>query len=195
VLENDDAGHSRNEERAKGRNPTTPEKSDGRREDKGYHRGEPVNIAILPDDQGILLQIRYIVVGRRRIEFKQEPPDMGVEESLGDAIRIVFVVNVFMVTAMFARPEKHRVLKCRGAKNQCEEPHQPMRLKGPMREKSVVPDRDRKSAGKKHYEKQDDLERIQAEKPEVGRDCSDRQKQSTDQERTDQPIDFLEWDP
>lgn len=29
-------------------------------------------------------------------------------------------------------PEKHGVLKCRGAEDQGEEPHQPMRLKRPM---------------------------------------------------------------
>jgi hypothetical protein len=64
-----------------------------------------------------------------------------------------------------------------------------------MGEKPVIPDGDRESAGKEHDGKQDDLERIQAEKPEINRHRSDRQKQSADQEGTYKPIDFFERDP
>jgi hypothetical protein len=76
-----------------------------------------------------------------------------------------------MVTAMFARPEEHRVLKRRSAKDQRKQSHQPMRLKCPMREKTVVPDGDREPTGKKHYEKEDDLEGVQPEKPEINGYC------------------------
>ena len=91
------------------------------------------------------------------------------------------MVNMFMVTAMFAGPEEHRVLKGRRTKDQREKPYDPVGLEAPMREKPVIADRDREAAGKKHHEKEDDLEGIQTEKPEINRDCGNCQKQCADQ--------------
>ena len=50
-----------------------------------------------------------------------------------------------------------------------------------MREKSVVPERDRESARTKHREEECDLKPVDAEKPKVQGHCRDRQKQSADQ--------------
>jgi hypothetical protein len=88
---------------------------------------------------------------------------------------------MFMVTAMFAGPEEHRVLKGRRTKYQREKPYDPVGLEAPMREKPVIPDGDREAAGKKHYQKEDDLEGIQTEKPEISGHCGHCQKQSADQ--------------
>ena len=89
---------------------------------------------------------------------------------------------MFMMVAVFARPEKYGVLKCGRAEDQGKEPHQPVRLKSPMGEQPVIPGRDGKSARKKHHEKKPDLECVQAEEPEISRHGGDRQKQSADQE-------------
>src|ERR1700736_3702800 len=62
-----------------------------------------------------------------------------------------------------------------------------------MREKSVVPERDRESARSKHREEKCDLEPVDAKKPQVQGHGRDRQEQSADQKCTNQPIDSEEW--
>ena len=99
-----------------------------------------------------------------------------------------------MMAAMFAGPQEHGVLKCCRTENQCEKAHYPVGLESSMGEKPVIPDRDGKSAGKKHHEKEHGLEGVQAEKPEINGHRGDRQKQSADKKGADQPINFLEGD-
>ena len=91
------------------------------------------------------------------------------------------MVNMFMVTAMFAGPEEHRVLKGRRTKYQREKPYDPVGLEAPMREKPVIPDGDGKSAGKEHHEKEYGLEHVQTKKPKINGHCGDCQKQRADQ--------------
>jgi hypothetical protein len=50
-----------------------------------------------------------------------------------------------------------------------------------MREKSVVPERDRESARNKHHEKKCDLKPIDAKKPKIQGHGRDRQEQGADQ--------------
>jgi hypothetical protein len=42
------------------------------------------------------------------------------------------MIHMFMVTSVFARPEKHGVFEGRRAKDQSRETHYPMSLKGPV---------------------------------------------------------------
>jgi hypothetical protein len=50
-----------------------------------------------------------------------------------------------------------------------------------MREKAMVPERDRESARSKHREEKCDLEPVDAKKPQVQGHGRDRQEQSADQ--------------
>jgi hypothetical protein len=53
---------------------------------------------------------------------------MGVKETFGDTIRIVIVIHMLMVAAVFAGPKEYRILKRSGSKNNREEPHNPVGL-------------------------------------------------------------------
>ena len=53
---------------------------------------------------------------------------MRKKEPFGDTIRIVIVIDVLVVAAMFARPEEYGILKRSGSKNNREEPHNPVSL-------------------------------------------------------------------
>jgi hypothetical protein len=55
---------------------------------------------------------------------------VGVKQTFGNTIRIINVIHVLMVAAMFARPEEYGILKRSGSKNNREEPHNPMSLEG-----------------------------------------------------------------
>jgi len=106
---------------------------------------------------------------------------VGEKETLGDTIRVVIVIHMLMVTAMFAGPEEYGMLKRSGSKNNREEPHNPVRLEGQMREKSVVPERNRESERTKHRKEKCDLKPVDAKKTKVQRHSRDRQEQSADQ--------------
>jgi hypothetical protein len=53
---------------------------------------------------------------------------MGVKETFGDTIRIVIVIDVLVVAAMFAGPKEYGMLKRSRSENNCEEPHDPVGL-------------------------------------------------------------------
>jgi hypothetical protein len=61
-----------------------------------------------------------------------------------------------------------------------------------MREKPVVPERDRESARTKHREEKCDLKPVDAKKPKIQGHCRERQKQSADEKGANQPIDSVE---
>jgi len=70
VLENDNACDARDEKSAEGRRPTSPGEAEHRREQERDQRGDPVDVAMLPHDERILLQVRYIVERRERVDFE-----------------------------------------------------------------------------------------------------------------------------
>jgi len=84
---------------------------------------------MLPHDERILLQVRHIVERRWGVELKHEPADMSMEKTLADAVRVIVVIDIFVVIAMFASPEERRVFERRGAKDQRTETNDPVRLK------------------------------------------------------------------
>jgi hypothetical protein len=52
-------------------------------------------MAILPDDQLILLQVGDVVVRLLGIQLEDEPPDVGVEKTFRDAVGIIVVIDVY----------------------------------------------------------------------------------------------------
>jgi hypothetical protein len=53
---------------------------------------------------------------------------MGIKETLGDTIRIVIMVYMFVVAAMLTGPKKNGTLKCGSAEGDGKEPHDPVSL-------------------------------------------------------------------
>ena len=72
------------------------------------------------------------------MELEDQPPDVRVEEAFRDAVRVIIMIDMLMMTPMFARPHQNRVFKGSGAKNKCEQPDRPACLKGNVREKPVI---------------------------------------------------------
>src|ERR1700722_1395259 len=116
-----------------------------------------------------------------------------MEETLGDAVGILFMVNMLVMTAVFASPQKRGIFKSSCSKYQREKPHHPMPLECKMREKPVIADRDRKSAGAEHHREKHDLESVESEEKEVSRYGCKGKKQGPDKKRADKPVDFIEW--
>ncbi len=62
---------------------------------------------ILPNDELVALQIGDVVVGVVGVQFKDQPPDVGVEEAFCDTVRIVVMIDMLMVTAMLTGPHQN----------------------------------------------------------------------------------------
>ena len=70
---------------------------------------------MLPAHERVLLKVNHIVVGWLRAHFEQQPADVREEKSLADVVRILFMIDIFVVPAVFAAPHEGRVLKRRRA--------------------------------------------------------------------------------
>ena len=167
VLKDDDARHARDEKRAERRKPTTPAKAQDCGQHEGDQRADPMNIAMLPKDERILLQVGHVVERRERVEFEHQPADVSVKETFGDAIRIFIVIDMFVVSTMFAGPEEGRIFEGSCTENQREEPYRPVRLESEVGEEPMVTDRNGKSARGEHDKEKPDLEPINPEEVEV----------------------------
>ena len=53
---------------------------------------------------------------------------MGIKETFADTIRIVIMINMLVMAAMFAGPKKNGILKCGCAEDDGKEPHDPVSL-------------------------------------------------------------------
>src|SRR5438034_5146127 len=120
MLEHHNFRDATNEKTSQRAEPPIPEKTSQRRQTKAHQHREGVNMSMLPHHQRIFFQIGHIIERRLWPELKQQPADVSVEKTLGDVVRILVVIDMFMVTAMIARPHQDRILKRRGAEDQCE---------------------------------------------------------------------------
>jgi hypothetical protein len=53
---------------------------------------------------------------------------VGIKETFADTIRIVIVIHMLMMAAMFAGPQKNGILKCGSAEDDRKEPDNPVSL-------------------------------------------------------------------
>jgi hypothetical protein len=65
-----------------------------------------MNVAVLPHNKLVLLQIDNVVKGRRRLELEKQPPDVCLEKSFSNVVGVVLMIDMLVMRAMFTRPEK-----------------------------------------------------------------------------------------
>lgn len=192
MLQENDAGHAGDQESAERSLPTVPPKTENYRRDEANENGDPLNISILPADKLVPLQVGHVVVGLIRIQFENKPADVRVEKAFRDIIRVVVVIDMLMVAAMFARPHQDRVFKSGRAKQQSKKPDRPARLECDVRKKSMITNRDTEAARHKHREEKRDLEPIESKVVEIKGNTGQRDEQCADKERTRYPVDAVE---
>ncbi len=113
---------------------------------------------------------------------------MGVEKTFADVVRIFVVIDMLMVASMLACPHQNRILECTGAEEECEQAHWQFGPESCVRKQPVITERDAKAGRSQQYCKQDDVEPINTEIPEVKRHCGECENKRADQERTRDPI-------
>src|SRR2546430_1028321 len=192
VLDNDDAGHSRDQETAQRGGPSAPRPSDRRGQREAGEDGDEEIVAVLPQHQPVLLQVGYLVVqARLRFQLEENPADVGVEKAFREVIRIVVLIHKFMVTAMVGGPVQDRVFESGGAKQQREQAHRPARLKCSMGKEAMVAERDAEAGAPKKDNEQRYLKPIQAIAPQIGRNRGQRCEQRADQKQAVLPVNGL----
>ena len=130
MLEHNDARDAGDQESAKCTVPSIPEKAGCRRDAKADQNSDRLNMPILPADKLVSLEIGYVVVGLIVFELENQPANVRVKETFGNAIGIVVVIHMFVVPPMFAGPHEDRVLESPGTENQGEQADRPACLKG-----------------------------------------------------------------
>ena len=62
---------------------------------------------MLPHHQLIFLQIGHVIERRLRPELEQQPADVRVEKTFADVVRVLVMIDMFMMAAMIARPHQN----------------------------------------------------------------------------------------
>ena len=131
-------------------------------------------MSILPADKLILLKVGDVVVWLIGVQFENQPPDVRVKKTFRDIVRIIVMIDMLVMAAMFARPHQDRVFKSGCAKDQREQTDWPAGAESDVREKPMITNRDAEAARQKHDEEKRDLKPIETEMVEVERDGGER---------------------
>jgi len=106
VLNHDNFCDTADEKTAQRADPSVPEPAEQRWQTKTHQHSEQMNMSMLPHHQRILFQIGHVIERRLRPQFEQEPADVRMKKSFADIVGVFFVIDVFMMPAMIARPQK-----------------------------------------------------------------------------------------
>ena len=184
MLQYNDSRDPRDQETTERSLPSIPQKAEDCRDTEADQDGDPLDVPILPANELVFLQVRYVVVRLIGIQLEKQPTDMREKEPFRNTVRIIVMIDMLMMSPMFARPHQNRVFKGSGAKNKREQPDRPACLEGNVREKPMITQADAKSASGKHRKEEYDLKPIKPEKPEIERDGGQCESQRANEKRT-----------
>jgi hypothetical protein len=138
VLQHNDSRNSRDQESTERSMPSIPQSAEDSRDTKADQDRDPLDVAILPTDELVFLQVGYVVVRLIVLQLEKQPTDMREKEPFRNTVRIIVMIHMLMMAPMFARPHQNRIFKRAGAKNECEKPDWPACLEGNVREKPMI---------------------------------------------------------
>ena len=160
-------GHTGEQETAQCAQPARMQKTkQSGHEESEAHRDQSV-IFILQHEEPVLAQILNVVERWLGIEFEENPAHVGVPKTLGNIIRIIGVIDMFVMPAVIRNPVHGAVFESRSPENQCHQPHRPARLERNMGEKTVITKGDAQTGRDEKEEKHRNLESIHTALPKV----------------------------
>ena len=146
---------------------------------------------VLPDGQAVFLQIPNPGQRSIRSRSKKKPSDMGVKESFGDVVRIIFMIGKLVVPAVIGAPAQSGSFKSSGTKQEREQLHRPPRLEGKMGKQTVVTQRNAYTRRRSQNQEEDNLKDVQPIVPDVSRDTDNCGEKRSDEKRAIPPINFF----
>jgi hypothetical protein len=194
MLEANDACDAAEEEAAEGAEGTGMEPAEAGGKAEADDDGDVIDVFVLEADHPVAVEIDDVIERRGRIEFEEEPADVGMEEALADVVGIFLVIDELVVAAMLGAPEEGRVLKGGGAEEEGEEADGPVGPERKVGEEPVIAEGDAEAGGDEHSEEKGELEPIDAKTPEVEGNGGEGQKERSDEEAAGGPIDAVKGD-
>jgi hypothetical protein len=138
MLQHNDSRNPRDQESAERSLPPIPQKAEDGRDPEADQDRDPLDVPILPANELVFLQVRYVVVRLIGLQLEKQPTDVREKEPFRNTVRIIVVIHMFVMASMFVRPHQNRIFKRGGAKNKCEKPDRPACLEGNVREKAMI---------------------------------------------------------
>lgn len=188
MLDDDDAEDAGNQESAEGAGPAIPEESEKRGKCEADDESDPVAVSMLPHNETIFFEVGDIV-SCFGAESDQEPSDVSPEETAGDTVGVViFVIGVFMMSAVIGDPIEGGVFEGAGAEDKGGEADGGFGLKGPVGEEPMVAEGNAHAGSRDVKEEKSDLEPIESKVPEVKRRAEEGDEKRSDKKRTRGPV-------
>ena len=106
MLKHNHFGHAADEKTAERADPAVPKPAEQGRQTKTHQHGEQMNMSMLPHHQRVFFQIGHVIERRLWPQLEQEPAHVRMKKSFGDVVRIFVMIDMFMMPAMIARPQK-----------------------------------------------------------------------------------------
>ena len=146
---------------------------------------------MLPHDQRVAAEIVDIIHRLLRPEFEKEPADVRPEKALADVVRIVIVIDVFVVLAVVRTPIEGRILESTGAEEKGGQFDRGLRFEGEMGKETMVAEGDTETGGHVEKEEETDLEPIEPVVPDVEWHGGKGQGVDDGQENAGRPVDAI----
>ena len=120
--------------------PIVPEKTgDGRREDQTHEDDDLDVVLVLPDDDGVLVQVGDIsAADALGVLLHDHPAKMRVQETLADGVRVLVGVGVAVVSTVVTAPPADGALDSTAANSSEEDRKRERGVVGLVRPKTVV---------------------------------------------------------
>jgi hypothetical protein len=121
MLQHNDSRNPRDQESTERSMPSIPQSAEDGRNTEADQNGDPLDVPILPANELVFLQVRYVVVRLIGLQLEKQPTDMREKETFRNTVRIIVMIHMFVMAPMFARPHQDRIFKGGRAKNEDEE--------------------------------------------------------------------------
>src|SRR6476619_7984765 len=115
MLQHNDSRDHRDQESTERSMPSIPQSAEDGRDTEADQDRDPLDVSILPANELVFLQVRYVVVRLIVLQLEKQPTDMREKEPFRNTVRIVVMIHMFVMAPMFARPHQNRIFKRAGA--------------------------------------------------------------------------------
>jgi hypothetical protein len=154
MMDADEAGHPSDQKSGNCAKGTVDQIPDEGREAETDDKTDLEPVFMLPNAKGILHQILHIVQGGIIFFFEEDPADMGMEKTAGNAVGvIVIVIHMFVMPAVVGTPVKDGIFQRSGTANQGGKPDRPFGFEGHVGKQAVVAQRYTEAGKDEHADK------------------------------------------